>query len=331
MSSRRGALPFLLTISGLVLLSFAYLLYGRYPAPGFTPPSALLADEMARRIIMTVRLPRLFAAILSGGTLAVTGCVFQLLFANPLVDAGFLGVTQGASFGAALAFSLAFGAAGVFGFSFAFALLALGMSVFLASRIRFGGSILRLILSGIAVSAFFSAAVAYVKYSADPMRELPDMMYWMMGSLAGVGWTKLAVIAPVSLACTGILVLARWRTSLLSLDEPSAKSLGAKPRLERALMLGVAATGVSTITAAAGPVSWVGLIVPHLARIALGSEGAASIPLSALFGAAFVIVCDMFARGLLPGELPLGIMTAFIGTIVFFMLLVRKRIYVERK
>lgn len=331
MSFKRAALPFLLATSGLVVLAVASLLFGRYPAPGFTPPSALLADEMARRIIVTVRLPRLFAAILSGGTLAVTGCVFQLLFANPLVDAGFLGVTQGASFGAALAFSLAFGAAGVFGLSFAFAFLALGMSVFLASRIRFGGSVLRLILSGIAVSAFFSAAVAYVKYSADPMRELPDMMYWMMGSLSGVGWAKLAVLAPVSVACCGILILVRWRTSILSLDEASAKSLGAKPRLERVLILGVAATGVSVITAAAGPISWVGLIVPHLARITLGSDGAATVPLSVIFGAAFVIVCDMFSRGLLPGELPLGIMTALIGTIVFFGLLLRKRLYAERK
>lgn len=319
-----------LSIAFLLFLSVAALLFGRYPTPGFMSPSLINGDPMAQRIILMVRLPRVIAAMLAGATLGVSGCVFQLLFANPLVDAGFLGVSQGASFGAALAFSLGLGSTGLFGLSFGFSLIALALSVFLATRIRFGGAVLRLILAGIAVSAFFSAAVALVKYMADPLRELPDIMFWMMGGLSGVSWPLLAVMAPASMLCVGALMLVRWRTSILSLDEATARSLGSQPRLERTAMLTVAAAGVATVTAVCGAISWVGLIVPHLARLALTRDSSATIPCSAILGAAFVLVCDTLSRTLFPGELPLGISTALSGTLIFFVLLLGKKMRVER-
>jgi iron complex transport system permease protein len=254
----------------------------------------------------------------------------QFVFANPLVDAGFLGVSQGASFGAALSMLVGGGSMALFGSAFGFALLALGMSVAMAGRIRFGGAVLRLLLSGMAVSAFFSALVALIKYGADPLSTLPEITYWLMGGLSGTSWKSLTVAAPVALASVSLLVALRWRTALLSLDEATAASLGARPRLERAVVLTTAAAGVAAVTAMAGVVAWVGLIVPHLSRLVLGGDGSSTVPGSAILGAIFVVMCDAVSRGLFPGELPLGITTSLIGTVVFFFLLVRRRINVER-
>lgn len=272
----------------------------------------------------------MLAALLLGATLGAAGCAFQLIFANPLVDAGFLGVSQGASFGAALALVAGSGGAALFGAAFAGALAALGLSVFLAGRLRFGGSVLRLVLAGIAVSAFFSAAVALVKYGADPRNELPDISYWMMGGLSRSSWEQLGLAAGPALVALAALVAARWRITLLSLDEATAASLGARPGLERALALGLAAAGVAAVTAMAGTVSWIGIIVPHAARLILRSEGAATIPGSALLGAAFAVVADAVARGLFAGELPLGVVTALLGTAVFVALLASQRLRLGR-
>ncbi|MGD9938329.1 MAG: FecCD family ABC transporter permease [Clostridia bacterium] len=308
----------------------AALLFGRYPSPGFMSIHTLIDDPVALRLLLLIRLPRILMAAMTGAVLGSAGCVFQLVFSNPLVDAGFLGVSQGASFGAALALVLGLGSYWLFGLAFVFSILALGFSVFMAERIRFGGAVLRLILSGIAVSAFFSALVALLKYVADPVKALPDIAYWMMGGLSGASWQTLRLAAPVALVTLGLLIVLRWRTTLLSLDEATAVSLGARPRIERSAVLGLAALGVAAISAVAGIVSWVGLIVPHVSRQVLDTDGSATIPGSAILGASFVVVCDAISRGLYAGELPLGITTALIGTVVFFVLLMARRIRVER-
>ena len=321
-----------LGVSLLVLLALmlAALLFGRYPSPGFMSIRTLMDDPVALRLLILIRLPRILMAALTGAVLGGAGCVFQLIFSNPLVDAGFLGVSQGASFGAALALVLGLGSYWLFGLAFVFSILALGFSVFMAERIRFGGAVLRLILSGIAVSAFFSALVALLKYVADPLKALPDIAYWMMGGLSGASWQTLRLAAPVALVSLAILILLRWRTTILSLDEATAVSLGARPRMERSVVLGLAALGVAAISAVAGIVSWVGLIVPHVSRQVLGTDGSSTIPGAAILGACFVVVCDTISRGLYAGELPLGITTALLGTVVFFVLLLARRIRVER-
>jgi iron complex transport system permease protein len=319
-----------LAAAALVLAAAAALLFGRYPKPGFMDLRGLADDPVALRVLLLIRAPRVLAALLLGATLGAARCAFQLIFANPLVDAGFLGVSQGASLGAALALVAGSSGAALFGAAFAGALAALGLSVFLAGRLRFGGSVLRLVLAGIAVSAFFSAAVALVKYGADPRNELPDISYWMMGGLSRSSWEQLGLAAGPALVALAALVAARWRITLLSLDEATAASLGARPGLERALALGLAAAGVAAVTAMAGTVSWIGIIVPHAARLILRSEGAATIPGSALLGAAFAVVADAVARGLFAGELPLGVVTALLGTAVFVALLASQRLRLGR-
>ncbi len=314
----------------LLVATAAALLFGRYPSPGFIDPRSLLDDPLALRVVLLVRLPRTLGALLLGAALGASGAALQFVFANPLVDAGFLGVSQGASFGAALAMVLGGGSLALFGSAFGFAVLALGMSVAMAARIRFGGAVLRLLLSGIAVSAFFSALVALLKYGADPLKTLPEITYWLMGGLSSVTWKTLSLAAPIAAVSVVGLVALRWRTALLSLDEATAASLGAKPRLERAVVLGLAAAGVAAVTAMAGVVAWVGLIVPHIARLVLRGDGSPTVPGSAILGALFVVVCDALSRGLFSGELPLGVTTSLVGTVAFFVLLVGRRVNVER-
>lgn len=306
------------------------LLFGRYPKPGFIDPFSIAGDQLAMRIVLLVRLPRVVGALMLGAALGASGAAMQFVFANPLVDAGFLGVSQGASFGAALSMVLGGGSLALFGSSFGFALLALALAVSMSARIRFGGAVLRLLLSGIAVSAFFSALVALIKYGADPLKSLPEITYWLMGGLSGATWALVAMAAPPALVSVLILIAMRWRTALLSLDEATAASLGARPRLERAVVLGTAAAGVAAVTAMAGVVSWVGLIVPHLARLIFEGDGSPTIPGSAVLGAIFVVVCDALSRGLFSGEVPLGVTTSLLGTITFFALLAGQRLRVER-
>jgi len=332
-----------LSFAAILAASLAiYLFAGRYPEPGFMDPRLLFSDGTAQRIFMSIRLPRALGAILLGAVLGGSGAAFQTVFGNPLVDAGFLGVSQGAAFGAALALvagtwtplKTLFSGSALPAFvslcSFAMALLALGASLFLSRRFRFGGQVLRLILAGLAVSAFFSSLLAAVKYVADPLSQLPDIVFWTMGSLTAMGWQRFWTIAPVSLLSLGFLFLMRWRATLLSLDDEVSRSMGLRPEIERAAIAMMAAVGVAAVTAACGIVSWIGLIVPHVARNYGGPDGRNSIPLSMAGGAVFALLADGLARTLFPGELPLGIVTALLGAMAFAGLLAARSTEMSR-
>ncbi len=324
------AVPIAVACGALVLLA-ACLLVGRYPRPGFMDPRLALSDGTAAAILFGSRLPRLLAALLLGATLATAGNAFQMVFGNPLVEPGFLGVSQGAALGAALA--LVAGARSEYAVAasaFALALVALGAVTALARAVPFGGWVLRLVLAGFAVSSFMAAGLAVVKYASDPLRELPDIVYWTMGSLSGASWSRLAFAAWPALGSLVILHALRWRVTALSTDEAVASSLGLKPALERGVILAVASAGVSAVVAMAGAVSWIGLVVPQAARLAVGSDARRSLPASAVGGALFAASCDTVARALLPGELPLGAVTAAAGSVVFVILLARGRIGIAR-
>lgn len=310
------ALPWL-TLA--LVAAFALSLFiGRYPVSILLAPHRLAGDEMAQRLVWNLRFPRLLAALMLGVSLAAAGEVFQMLFGNPLVEPGFLGVSQGAAFGASLSivclgdsFLLAQGMAGLFAF------LGLGCSYFLAKRARFGGWILRLVLSGIAVSALFSAGVGALKYAADPLRQLPEITFWLLGSLSSVTWARALSIAPVVIVSAFVMHRMRWRLNILSLDDATAFSLGVWPGRERALLLTVAVAATASVVSIAGMVSWIGLIVPHLARRLVGAESSRSLPAAMLMGGLFAIVCDDIARTVIAGEIPLGILTSFIGALAF--------------
>ena len=327
LGSARAAL---LALGALVLLCFC-LLSGRYPRPGLTDPRLILSDDTARAVVLGSRLPRLAAALLLGAALAAAGNAFQMVFGNPLVEPGFLGVSQGAALGAALA--LVAGASSelaVTGAAFALALAALAAAALLARAFPYGGWVLRLVLAGFAVSSFMSAGLALVKYGADPLRELPDIVYWTMGSLSGASWRRLGLAAVPALGSVAFLIAYRWRVTALSADEAVALSLGTRPLFERALVLCVASAGVAAVVAMAGAVGWIGLVVPHAARLLFGADARRSMPASVLLGACFAALCDTIARSLLPGELPLGAVTALIGSAAFVALLARGKVPVAR-
>jgi len=326
----RGALGGVL-LATLVAAFTLSLFVGRYPAPGFMNPSILGSDELARQIVFNSRLPRMLGAVLLGLVLGGAGASLQSVFGNPLVDAGFLGVSQGAAFGAALALILGLRAYSMVAvFAFCAAVLALGLSLWLAERFKYGGQILRLILAGLAVSAFFSALLAMMKYVADPLKQLPDIVFWTMGSMVPMSWQRLESAAPVALAALALLFGMRWRVNLLSLDDAVSHSLGVRPTLERRAVSIAAAAGVGVMTAVCGVVGWVGLVVPQLVRAIDGPDGRTVVPRSMLGGAIFVLVSDTLARSVFSGEIPLGIVTSLFGALSFAFLLTLRRVELAR-
>jgi iron complex transport system permease protein len=317
----------ILLVLAVVLLGAALfsLFLGRYPSPGFMPWGRLTGDELAGRLVWNLRLPRLLTALLLGMTLSAAGTVFQVLFSNPLVEPGFLGVSQGASFGAALAIILGGTALLTQASAAAFALAGLGFSYLLARRLHYGGWVLRLVLAGIAVSALFSAGLGFLKYMADPMRQLPEITFWLLGGLASITWQKLLSVLPVTVITLLLLVLFRWRLNILALNEETAFSLGASPGRERWLLIFAAVLPTAALISISGMIGWVGLIMPHIARRLFNADTRYSLPAAMLLGGIFTMLCDVLARTLMAGEIPLGILTSLFGALIFLGLMMFQR------
>jgi iron complex transport system permease protein len=319
-SPERMLLVLLVVMVGVFVFS---LFLGRYPKLGLMTIQRLGEDDLARRLMFNLRLPRLITALLLGMSLSAAGNVFQMIFSNPLVEPGFLGVSQGAAFGAALSIIvLGSSAAGTQTAALVFAFIGLGSSYLLAQRIRFGGWVLRLVLSGIVISALFSSGLGVLKYIADPLSQLPEITFWLLGSLAHVTWPDVrTIIFPVML---GLFVIyrMRWRLNLLSLDDTISFSLGVAPGRERTLLLVAAVAVTAAVVSVAGMVGWVGLMVPHLARRLFGANARYTTTGSMLMGGTFAMLSDMIARTLSTGEIPLGILTSLIGALLFIVLMI---------
>ncbi len=327
--SRSQALVWLAVLLVGVFLISVFL--GRYPSPGLMTPNRLSTDDLARSLVFNLRVPRLLTAVLLGMSLSAAGAVFQMIFGNPLVEPGFLGVSQGASFGAA--FSIIFlthSAWAVQTSAALFAFLGLGLSYLMARRVRYGGWVLRLILAGIAVSALFSSGLGVLKYVADPLSQLPEITFWLLGGLWSITWPQFLSILPAVIIGLFIAYRMRWRINLLSLNDETAFSLGAAPGRERTLLLVAAVIATSAVISVAGMVSWVGLIIPHIARRLFGSDARYVLPASMLIGATFTVICDDLARVLFAGEIPLGILTSLLGAVIFMGLMLRQTNLVQK-
>jgi len=330
LKNNKTLITLLLVLTPVVVLLISMFI-GRYPKPLFMPFSVLLNDQLGQNLVYNLRLPRLITSALLGMSLAAAGGVMQMLFRNPLVEPGFLGVTQGAGFGAALSILFLSTAPLVVELSAAgFAVIGLMLSYFIARRIRFGGWVLRLVLSGIAVSAIFSAGLGILKYMADPTSELPEIVFWLLGGLWSVTWTDLLYILPVVVVGLIIIYLMRWRLNLLSLSDETAFSLGVAVGRERTLLLGASVAVTAVVVSVAGIVGWIGLIIPHIARRIAGANAAAFIPVSMSLGAIFGIVCDNLARVLTTGEIPLGIITSLIGAAIFLVMMTSRSMRIAR-
>jgi iron complex transport system permease protein len=320
---------------GLVVLLIAVflisLLIGRYPKFGLIPFSSLVNDELGRSLVLNLRLPRLLTAVLLGMSLSAAGTIFQMIFGNPLVEPGFLGVSQGAAFGAAFSIIFITNSAWAVQISaVVFAFMGLGLSYLFAHRVRFGGWVLRLVLAGIAVSALFSSGMGILKYIADPLNELQEITFWLLGGLWSITWPKFLSILPAVAIGLYIAYRMRWRLNLLSLSDETAHSLGSSPGRERSLLIFAGVVATAAVVSVAGLVGWVGLIIPHIVRRIFGADARYVIPGSMLIGAIFTVICDDLGRVVLAGEIPLGILTSLIGAIIFMFLMARSNNLVKK-
>ena len=277
-----------------------------------------LSDD---KVVFAVRLPRVAAAALVGAALAVSGAAYQGMFRNPMVSPDILGASAGAGFGAAVAILLGAGYFGISAAAFCFGLLAVA-AAWLVSRLSRTNQTVALILAGMMISSLFSAGTSFVKLVADTQQQLPAITYWLMGSLSSVKDTDVLFLSiPVTLGMVPLLAL-RWRMNLLTLGEEEAQSMGVNTRRLRGTVIVCATLLTSASVAVSGMIGWVGLVIPHFCRMLFGYDYRRLIPAGALFGASFLLIVDDIARLVTTGELPLGILTAFVGAPLFVYLIV---------
>jgi iron complex transport system permease protein len=288
---------------------------------------AVEVDERAYAIVASLRLPRTLLAAIAGGTLAIAGATLQGLFRNPLADPGVLGITGGATLGAVTA--IYFGAAGLGGYALPLAGFAGGLCAALAvdrlARVEGRVPVAALLLSGIALEALARALTGVLTYAADD-RQLRDITLWLLGSYAGASWERLAMILPFAgFAFAASAIFARGLDALM-LGEREAGHLGVPVETVKRLAVAAAALGVGAVVSVAGPVGFVGLVVPHLVRLTHGPGHRLLLPLAGLYGAALSVAADTIARILVaPAELPVGLITAAIGAPFFAVLIRRER------
>jgi iron complex transport system permease protein len=279
------------------------------------------ASPAVENVVLLVRGPRVIAAALVGAALAVAGTAFQGIFRNPLVSPDILGASSGAALGAVLGIYFSLGVIGIEALAFAGGLVAVAAVYVIGSLLRSRDPILVLVLTGVVVGALLGAGVGLVKYLADPYNQLPAMTFWLLGSLAATTVSDLLPLAGAVAVGTVVLIALRWRLNVMSLPEDEARALGLATGPFRIAIIAAATLVTSASVATSGVVGWVGLVVPHLARALVGPDFPRLVPTAALLGGGYLLFIDTIARTAAPVEIPLGILTAVIGTPFFIWLL----------
>jgi iron complex transport system permease protein len=304
----------------LIALAFAV---GRYPVSIGQVLGAMIgevADPTVSTVVMQVRGPRVLAALLVGAALAAAGSAYQGMFRNPLVSPDILGVSTGAALGAVLAIFLSQNILMTQVFAFAGGLAAVGLVYGVGSRLRGHDPLLALVLTGVVIGTLLGSAIALLKYLADPYNQLPAITFWLLGSLASIAPKDLLVAAPLALAGLVPMLLLRWRMNLLALPDDEARALGVDTRRLRTLVVACATLMTASVVAISGIIGWIGLLIPHAARLLVGPDFARLLPLAMLMGAAFMLAVDTLCRTLATIEVPPGVLTALIGTPFFLWL-----------
>jgi iron complex transport system permease protein len=319
------------TLIGLTILFLAIAWWslglGRYEVPLETWWKLIIAPDdagVAGQILLQVRLPRIAAGILIGAGLSAAGAAYQGIFRNPMVSPDILGASAGAGFGAAAAILYSLSIVWIEALSFTFGLLAVGFTCLAAARLkRVGDPILTLVLIGILVGAVFTALVSLAKYAADPYSKLPTITLWLMGSLSAINPKDLGfAVVPMVIGLVPLHLL-RWNLNVLAFGEEEARALGAETVRLRWIIIFCATLLTAASVAIAGMVGWVGLVIPHLARMLVGPDYRVLLPASVLIGASYLLLTDDLARSILANEIPLGIITALIGAPFFLYLMTR--------
>ena len=312
----------------LFLLSFVL---GRYDVPlaqllkillsGIFPIEQTWTDNMAIAVL-NVRLPRVLLACLVGCALSAAGTGYQTVFQNPMAAPDILGASSGACTGAALAILTGQSSVMITVFAFGFSLLSVALVYLVGSHAR-GSRVVNLLLAGIMVGSLFSACTSYIKLVADPTNQLPEITYWLMGSLSGTRMSTVTFAAVCMAAGLVPLLLLRWRMNLLTLSADEARAMGIHTdRLRLAVILSATVLTAAAVSVS-GMIGWVGLVIPHLSRRIVGNDCRRLLPMACLFGAAFLLLVDDMARSLTATEIPIGILTAFVGAPFFIHLMVK--------
>ena len=317
----------------VVASTLASLMLGRFP---ITPAEAggMLANLVVpiepfwtaqqETLFFQVRLPRIVLALLVGCSLAAAGAAFQGTFQNPLVSPDILGASQGAAFGAAVAILLGLGAFGISAFAFAAAIVTVLLVLLVSSRAK-GNHMMVVVLAGVMMSSLLQAAVSYTKLIADPTDQLAAITYWLMGSLTGAKPADLAMAAAPMAAGLLALFALRWRINILTMGDDEASTMGVNAQRVRIVVIFAATLVTAASVAVTGMIGWVGLVIPHFARMVIGCDYRKLLPASMLMGASFLLIVDDVARLATTSEIPIGILTAFVGAPFFLYLITRKK------
>lgn len=314
-----------------IILLAASLSVGRFPVSLDTVFNILASHVfpieqtwtgIEETVVLRIRLPRVLLAMLVGAGLSISGASFQGLFRNPLVSPGILGVAAGAGFGACLGILMFGEPIAIKLLAFVFGILAV-IGAYMISKLKTGSSLLMLVLAGVIIGAFFTALIGLTQYVADPEEQLPAMVFWLMGSIAGASYRELLWGAPLIIIGSSVLLLLRWRINVLSLGEEEAQSLGINTQWLRWLIIVAATVITASAVAMTGMVGWVGLVIPHVGRMLVGPNHKVLLPASISIGAMYLLAIDNVARAATAAEIPLSILTALIGA-PFFAYLLRR-------
>ncbi|WP_273838252.1 FecCD family ABC transporter permease [Providencia rettgeri] len=327
----KSSLLWVIFTVGLLFTLLLALSFGRYPV-SFSSVFHILYDATVgndvglsysrteQNVVLNVRLPRVLIAGIAGAGLAVSGAALQGIFRNPLVGPQIIGVSSGAALGGALAILLFSSLLITISFAFIGGLVAI-IFVFLLGLNRQGSQLLMLILAGVIINAFFAALISLITYFADPNNTLQTIVFWLMGSFASASYLKLSIVFPVVLASVLVIFALRFCINVLSLGEENAQALGMKINRTRWVVLLSVTLITSATVAVSGTIGWVGLIVPHIARIVVGHDHRILLPASAVIGGIYMIAVDTFARSITNAEIPLSVITALIGAPIFTLLI----------
>ncbi len=331
-SSKRGVSLIGIAAAALLAVFLLSFTLGRYGVPlgelvkillGRIFPIAQTWTNEMETVVINIRLPRILLACMVGCCLSVSGAAYQGVFQNPMASPDILGASNGAAFGAATAILLGMPAYMITVFAFAASLITVAAVYLIGSRAP-GLPTMNLILAGIMISSLFSAGTSYIKLVADPANQLPAITYWLMGSLSGTKMSDVALAALPMLLGVATLFCLRWQINLITLGDDEAKALGVNVSLIRFIIIICATLATAASVAISGMIGWVGLVMPHLSRKLVGSDYKLLMPMCMVLGAAFMLIVDDVSRNLLAVEIPIGILTAFVGAPFFIYLMTRR-------
>lgn len=333
-----GPMTVIVLAAALVICTLVSFLFGRYHVP-LRELAAILADrflglfgggieqfwtDTMAAAVWNIRLPRILMSILVGACLSAAGAAYQGIFQNPMAAPDVLGASAGAGFGAALAIFVGASSAMITVSAFAMSLMTVAL-VFWVSRHAKGERILGLVLAGIMVSSLFEAGTSFIKLAADPNNKLPEITFWLMGSLSGAEWSEIRfVILPMLLGLVPLFAL-RWRMNVLSMGDDEARAMGVDAGKVRVFVIIAATLVTASAVSVSGMIGWVGLVIPHMVRRICGSDYRWLMPGSMLGGAVFLLIVDNVSRNVTSAGIPIGILTAFVGAPFFLWLITGRR------